>query len=92
MHCHAKVRDRLFSLTIHRHLLNIVLIRYYIYKMIRLNQDTTPEVLNEIKKGDLVTDTFSKTGLVEEIVTSDDGLYKVYEFKLVTGRVIIIKK
>ena len=69
----------------------IVFISCYIYKMIRLNQDTTPEVLNEIKKGDFVTDTFSKSGLVEEICTSDDGLYKIYEFKLVTGRVIVIK-
>ena len=59
--------------------------------MIRLNQDTSAEVLNEVKKGDLVTDTFSKTGLVEEIETSDDGLYKIYEFHLVTGRVITIK-
>ena len=59
--------------------------------MIRINQDTPAEVLNEIKKGDLVTDTFSKTGLVEEITISDDGLYKIYEFLLVTGRVISIK-
>lgn len=59
--------------------------------MIRLNQETSKEVLNEIKKGDLVTDTFSKTGLVEEIQIYDDGLYKVYEFSLVTGRVITLK-
>lgn len=59
--------------------------------MIRLNQETTPEVLNAVKKGDLVTDTFSKTGLVEEVITTDDGLYKIYEFRLVTGRVIKIK-
>jgi hypothetical protein len=59
--------------------------------MIRLNQETTPEVLNAVKKGDLVTDTFSKTGLVEEVITTDDGLYKIYEFHLVTGRVIKIK-
>ena len=59
--------------------------------MIRINQDTSAELLNEIKKGDLVTDTFSKTGLVEEIVTSDDGLYKIYEFQLITGRTITVK-
>jgi NAD-specific glutamate dehydrogenase len=59
--------------------------------MIRLNQETTAEVLNEVKKGDLVTDTFSKTGLVEGIETHDDGLHKIYEFHLVTGRVITIK-
>ncbi len=59
--------------------------------MIRINEDTPAEVLNDIKKGDLVTDTFSKTGLVDEIVVSDDGLYKIYEFHLVTGRVITRK-
>lgn len=59
--------------------------------MIRLNQNTPREVLNEIKKGDLVTDTFSKTGLVEAINISDDGLYKRYEFTLVTGRIIVLK-
>ncbi|HKG06204.1 MAG TPA: hypothetical protein VKB19_07100, partial [Pedobacter sp.] len=63
----------------------------YLYPMIRLNQDTSAEVLNEIKKGDLVTDTFSKTGLVEEIEISDDGLYKIYAYTLVTGRVITVK-
>lgn len=60
--------------------------------MIRLNQDTSSDVLQEVKLGDLVTDTFSKTGLVEEINISDDGLYRIYEFNLVTGRTIIIKK
>ncbi len=59
--------------------------------MIRLNQDTPSEILQEVKKGDLVTDTFSKTGLVEAIDISDDGLYRIYEFSLVTGRTIIIK-
>ena len=59
--------------------------------MIRLNQETPSEILKEVKKGDLVTDTFSKTGLVEEIHISDDGLYRIYEFSLVTGRSIIIK-
>lgn len=61
-------------------------------KMIRLNKDTPSEVLQEVKKGDLVTDTFSKTGLVEEIETSDDGLYRTYTFHLVTGRTITVKK
>ncbi|WP_256007575.1 MULTISPECIES: hypothetical protein [Pedobacter] len=59
--------------------------------MIRLNQDTPASVLDEVKKGDLVTDTFSKTGLVEEIVVGDDGLHKTYQFHLVTGRTITIK-
>ena len=63
----------------------------YLQQMIRINQDTPAELLNEIKKGDLVTDTFSKTGLVEEIITSDDGLYKIYEFHLITGRTITVK-
>lgn len=40
----------------------------------------------------MVTDTFSKTGLVETIEISDDGLYRIYEFNLVTGRTIVIKK
>ena len=60
--------------------------------MIRLNQDTPMDVLQDVKKGDLVTDTFSKTGLVEDINISDDGLYRIYEFHLVTGRTISIKK
>ncbi|MGY0038486.1 hypothetical protein [Pedobacter sp. NJ-S-72] len=60
--------------------------------MIRLNNDTPIEVLQEVKKGSLVTDTFSKTGLVEEIETTDDGLYKIYTFHLVTGRSIVIKR
>ena len=60
--------------------------------MIRLNQDTPADILQNVKKGDLVTDTFSKTGLVEEIDISDDGLYRVYEFHLVTGRTISVKK
>lgn len=60
--------------------------------MKRLNSDTSTEELQDIKKGDLVTDTFSKTGLVESIEITDDGLYRVYEFRLVTGRKIIVKK
>lgn len=60
--------------------------------MIRLNNETPSEVLQDVKKGDLVTDTFSKTGLVESVETSDDGLYKIYTFNLVTGRTIIIKR
>ena len=59
--------------------------------MIRLNKETPSEILQEVKKGDLVTDTFSKTGLVEAIDISDDGLYRIYKFSLVTGRTIIIK-
>lgn len=60
--------------------------------MIRINQDTTSQILQEVKKGDLVTDTFSKTGLVEEIAVTDDGMYRIYTYTLVTGRTIIIKK
>ncbi len=60
--------------------------------MIRLNEETPLDVLNEIKQGDLVTDTFSKTGLVESVAMTDDGLYRIYEFTLVTGRVIKVKK
>ena len=59
--------------------------------MIRINDETPIEQLQEIKIGDLVTDTFSKTGLVEHIDISDDGLYRIYEFNLVTGRVIKTK-
>ncbi|RZK78667.1 MAG: hypothetical protein EOO85_05740 [Pedobacter sp.] len=60
--------------------------------MIRLNQDTPSEILHEIREGNLVTDTFSKTGLVEKIEIEDDGLYRIYTYTLVTGRVIVVKK
>lgn len=60
--------------------------------MIRINQDTTSQLLQEVKKGDLVTDTFSKTGLVEEIDVTDDGMYRIYTYTLVTGRTIVVKK
>ncbi|MBO9673158.1 MAG: hypothetical protein J7577_06925 [Sphingobacteriaceae bacterium] len=60
--------------------------------MIRINSETPTEVLQDIKIGDMVTDTFSKTGLVETIEISDDGLYRTYEFNLVTGRTITVKK
>ena len=60
--------------------------------MIRLNNNTPSEILLNVKEGDMVTDTFRKTGLVEKIETSDDGLYKIYNFYLVTGRSITIKK
>jgi len=60
--------------------------------MIRLNSDTPSEVLQDVKIGDMVTDTFSKTGLVETIEVNDDGLYRIYEFNLVTGRTITVKK
>lgn len=60
--------------------------------MIRLNSDTSSETLSEVKIGDMVTDTFSKTGIVESIEMDDDGLYRIYEFHLVTGRTITIKK
>ncbi|MGA9650781.1 MULTISPECIES: hypothetical protein [Pedobacter] len=60
--------------------------------MKRLNSDTSNEELQDVKKGDLVTDTFSKTGLVESIEVTDDALYRTYQFHLVTGRVITVKK
>ncbi|MCX3266090.1 hypothetical protein [Pedobacter agri] len=60
--------------------------------MIRLNNETPGEVLQDVKVGDMVTDTFSKTGLVETIEVNDDGLYRIYEFHLVTGRTITVKK
>lgn len=60
--------------------------------MIRLNNDTPNDILQDVKIGDMVTDTFSKTGLVENIEISDDGLYRIYEFNLVTGRTITVKK
>ena len=60
--------------------------------MIRLNNDTATSVLQDVKIGDMVTDTFSKTGMVEEIDIEDDGLSKIYKFTLVTGRNIQIKR
>ncbi|WP_316794255.1 hypothetical protein [Pedobacter frigoris] len=60
--------------------------------MIRLNSDTPSDVLQDVKEGNMVTDTFSKTGLVESIEVSDDGLYRVYTFHLVTGRSIVVRK
>lgn len=60
--------------------------------MIRLNSETPSSVLQDVKIGNLVTDTFSKTGLVEKIEITDDGLYRIYKFILVTGRSITIKK
>ncbi|SDZ82798.1 hypothetical protein [Pedobacter hartonius] len=60
--------------------------------MIRLNNDTPTSVLQDVKEGSMVTDTFSKTGLVETIEITDDGFSKIYTFQLVTGRTIIVKK
>lgn len=60
--------------------------------MIRLNNDTPIAVLQEVEVGDMVTDTFSKTGIVERIEVADDGLYIIFHFYLVTGRMIQIKK
>ena len=60
--------------------------------MIRLNNDTLTSVLQEVKVGDMVTDTFSKTGLVEAIAIEDDGIAKIYSFDLVTGRNIQIRR
>ena len=60
--------------------------------MIRVNEQTPIDVLNDITEGNLITDTFSKTGLVESIEVTDDPLYRKYTFHLVTGRTITIKK
>ena len=60
--------------------------------MIRVNKETPNDVLQDIKKGNFVTDGFSKTGIVENVDVIDDGLYKIYEFNLVTGRTIITKR
>jgi uncharacterized protein (UPF0218 family) len=60
--------------------------------MIRINDDTPIETLQAIKVGDMVTDGFSKTSLVENISISDDGLYRIYEFNLITGRTILVKR
>jgi hypothetical protein len=60
--------------------------------MIRINDETASETLQDIKIGDLVTDGFSKTSLVERIEVNDDGMYKIYEFHLLTGRVITTKR
>ncbi len=60
--------------------------------MIRIDDDLSLSALREIKIGDLVTDTFSKTGLVEKIDHADDGLYSIFTFTLVTGRVIGVRR
>ena len=60
--------------------------------MIRVNKETPDDVLQDIKKGNFVTDGFSKTGIVESVEISDDGLYKIYEVNLVTGRTITTKR
>ncbi len=60
--------------------------------MIRINDETPIDTLQDIKVGDMVTDGFSKTSLVESIEISDDGLYRVYEFHLITGRIIQTKR
>lgn len=60
--------------------------------MIRINDDTPTETLQDVKVGDMVTDGFSKTSSVESINISDDGLYRVYQFYLITGRTIVAKR
>jgi len=66
--------------------LNIIII------MKRITDQTSAEDLQNIKVGEMVTDGFSKTSIVERIEISDDGLYRIYEFHLITGRVISLKK
>jgi len=60
--------------------------------MIRINDETPEAVLREVKAGKLITDTFSKTGLVESVDIEDDGLYTIYRFMLVTGRIIMTRR
>jgi len=60
--------------------------------MIRINDELSTSDLQDVKIGDLITDGFSKTGLVESIEVVDDGLYRIYMFSLVTGRTIILKR
>ncbi|MET4081347.1 hypothetical protein ABIB40_001293 [Pedobacter sp. UYP30] len=60
--------------------------------MIRIDDELSLSALREIKLGDMVTDTFSKTGLVENIDRIDDGLYLIFKFFLVTGRVIEVRR
>lgn len=60
--------------------------------MIRVNDETPVDVLQEVKIGDMITDGFSKTGKVEAVEIEDDGLYKIYEFYLNTDRVISTKR
>jgi hypothetical protein len=60
--------------------------------MIRVNDETSTETLQDIKIGSLITDGFSKTSLVESIEITDDGMYKIYQFHLITGRVITAKR
>ncbi len=66
--------------------MNIIII------MKRITDQTSAEDLQNIKVGEMVTDGFSKTSIVERIEISDDGLYRIYEFHLITGRVISLKK
>lgn len=60
--------------------------------MIRINAETPETSLQDIKVGDMVTDTFSKTGKVERIEILDEWSFKVYVFHLETGRSISLKK
>jgi hypothetical protein len=60
--------------------------------MIRINDETPIDILQEVKVGDMVTDGFSKTSFVANIDIDDDGLYRVYKFYLDTDRVIITKR
>ena len=60
--------------------------------MIRIDDEISLAALREVKTGDVITDTFSKTGLVEKIDHTDDGLYSIFTFTLVTGRIIEVKR
>lgn len=60
--------------------------------MIRINSETPAHILTDIKVGNMVTDGFSKTGIVVLINITDDGLYKIYELVLNTDRIIVVKR
>lgn len=77
---------------IHRKIIVNLSAEDYLCKMKRLNSETSNEELLDVKKGDMVTDTFSKTGLVEGIEVIEDALYRTFVFHLVTGRTITIRK
>ncbi len=59
--------------------------------MIRINAETPIETLLEIKKGDFITDGFSKTGIVEFLEKEDRDVYQEFRFTLTTGSIIYIR-
>ncbi|RZK49634.1 MAG: hypothetical protein EOO99_04540 [Pedobacter sp.] len=59
--------------------------------MIRITSETSIEILSEIKPGDFVTDSFSKSGIVESIEKNDLDIYIEFRFTLVTGSIIAVR-